>query len=441
MLTKNLFLFVLALGLSTPALAKKEMLILGGGGEPAGNTTIFDKTLQDLGLFSLQSGWNPSVVFNGGHKKTEELANIVGGKDTQHATTANLNKKVQEMKARIQRGDFKKGDQVMVVMATHGYPAAPPKVSHSVSSRDGLFDMDQMIELRKAAEKAGVKLAILDYSCHSGNSLRLSSDKTCVISAASTNIGYINAGEQISAKMKPGLNLEQVFLNARKSPEALSPGTPQISTEAGLKAYELTSYLSSSMKEKSSLDAALAGKEDVCGKDSPAHIKLARSISQIEFAMGPANFVKSLMGKTELTKARQRLETALANYKQERTRAQQLYSGVDSLNKERCVELMPGQSYCGTLEQFAYGYELLQKQAKERPSSVKSAEMLGYQNLTTSQDYLQWQRKKQAYNKLRDSMYWTAAEVAKSEREMYQTLYKHFSAESKKPNPCRDFKL
>lgn len=441
MLTRKFYLYVLVLVFSAPAFAKKEMLILGGGGEPAGNTTIFDKTLQTLGEFSLQSGWNPSVVFNGGHQQTEKIARIVGGKETQQATTANLNKKIQEMRARIQRGEFKKGDQVMVAMATHGYPAAPPKVSHSVSSRDGQFDMDQLIELRKAAEKAGVKLAILDYSCHSGNSLRLASDKTCVISAASTNIGYINAGEQISAKMKSGLNLEQVFINARKSPKALSPGTPQISTEAGLKAYELTAYLSSSMKERSSLDKALKGKEEVCGRTSLAHFRLARLIAQIETAQGPAALIKSLMGKTELAKARQRLEASLTKYQSERNQAQKLYSGVESLNQERCVELMAGQSYCGTLDQFAYGNELLQKRAKEQPSAVKSEEVLAYQNLITSKDYRQWQLQKQSYNKLRDNMYWTAAEVAKSEREMYQALYKHFSAESKKPNPCRDFKL
>lgn len=426
--------------LLAPALAwaKKEMIILGGGGDPPGQTTIFDQTLQNLGAFSLENNWNPSVVFDGGHSATERLSKLVGGAKAKTATTANMKQQIAELKARIAKGELTSGDQVMMTIATHGYPAEASVKSHGVSSTDGMFNLDELASLRDLAEKKGVNLAILDFSCHSGNSLKLSSDKTCVISAASTNIGYNNAGEQIAAHMKSGLNLEQVYAQARMSLGIRSPGTPQISTEAGKKAYEMTEFLSQSMKERVSLDLAMEGPAQSCGLNTKQYTKLRKALDEIAKNQSAQAATPPNLGVAGITKS---LEDAMKIYEVKRKQAEAAYKGMTKGDKEVCLKLQPNQDYCGTYTQFEYGYHLLQEQAKGNPKAVSSFEMNAYRKFVASADYKKWQTNKLTYEKIKEDIYDQAAAVADAERLVYRELYNHYSANSKAPNPCRNFIL
>lgn len=47
-----------------------ETLVLGGGGDPAGDTTIFDSSLQELFNKRSELKLKTNVVFNGNHKET-----------------------------------------------------------------------------------------------------------------------------------------------------------------------------------------------------------------------------------------------------------------------------------------------------------------------------------------------------------------------------------
>lgn len=72
----------------------------------------------------------------------------------------------------------------------------------------------------------------MDFSCHSGNTLALANDKTCVISAAGNDhFSYTGFASDFLKRMKPGASLEQIFLETRFN----SPDTsyPMISTPAG----------------------------------------------------------------------------------------------------------------------------------------------------------------------------------------------------------------
>ncbi len=52
---------------------EKQLYILGGGGEPVGDETIFDSSLKDLSNFVKSSDWKTTISFNGGHSKTEKI--------------------------------------------------------------------------------------------------------------------------------------------------------------------------------------------------------------------------------------------------------------------------------------------------------------------------------------------------------------------------------
>ena len=53
--------------------AENHLLILGGGGSPKGDKTLFDGDLNNFGKNLEKSKWNYDVSFNGGHKDTEVI--------------------------------------------------------------------------------------------------------------------------------------------------------------------------------------------------------------------------------------------------------------------------------------------------------------------------------------------------------------------------------
>lgn len=440
---KGICSFAIVLSFANVSWAKKEILILGGGGEPTGATTIFDKTLTNLGTFSKSSGWKPTVVFNGGHRTTEALAKQAGGGKNISATTDNLNKQIEAFKQKIQRGELRSGDQLMISVATHGLEATAPFETHAVSSKNGTFNMDRLKALRDLAEKKGIQLAIMDFSCHSGATLKLGTDKTCVISAASANVGYNNAGEAIAGNLRGGTNLEFAFLGARASEKALSPGTPQISTEAGRKTYQATAFLSDSMRERTSLDmwAEKSKKADACNLTNSSYAKLASELKDIKDSHGRLVGIRTLVGLPDVDQSKAQLQAAIKDYETARNQAVNTHKAKAALDQKVCMDLLPKQQYCGTMSQFEYGHQVVKEQYAAKPTPALRAELQGYEKFIQREDFVDWQQTSKTYDKQSQDLYWKAEKVGRAERKIYDALYTHYSKESKAPNPCRNFKL
>ncbi|UOF00322.1 hypothetical protein [Bdellovibrio reynosensis] len=442
MLTKRAALGLLFLFFSFSAYAKKEVVFFGGGGEPATPGTIFDKTYQDFGLFSSQSGWSSRSYFDGGHPQSEALANTMSKGQNKPMTAFHVNNEIANLKKRIQSGDLKSGDQLMVTIATHGLPTQPPQIAHSVAATDGIIDLGQLKELRDLAEANGVQLGIVDYSCHSGVTLNLGSDKTCVVSAASHNVGYVNAGEEIGKNIKKGSNLEEAFLMGRKAP---SPGAPQISTEAGRKAYAATQFLSESMRERTSIAPAMAqDAKDCYGVNSNPFKKLVSQLRDIEKNKGLYHQARIRLGLTdsEVEPIIKKLESSMQSYENARQHAQESFVSVNSIdNGNKCKNVLNYQ-LCGSLKQWEFGYKQLEKKAQAGSLSQKeSAELKAYKEQVSSPEFQQWKTKQAEFDKKAHDIYWEADKVAQAERDVYEKLYQHFSAQEKKPNPCRNFVL
>ena len=221
-----------------------ETLVLGGGGDPVGDKTIFDSSLQELFNKKSQLNLNTQVVFNGNHVNTEKIIQKATGAPAKHFTEENYNLIINDYIKKIERGDIKPGEQLLVYMDTHGGEKADGVDTHSLamggtpikdfSRIDGGKgkSMDVLAKLAQAAKAKNIKLAILDFSCHSGNSLTLANSNTCVISSSGPNhFGYTGFANYMIEAMKPGKSLEDAFLEARK--RETMPSFPMISTEAG----------------------------------------------------------------------------------------------------------------------------------------------------------------------------------------------------------------
>lgn len=271
LMIKFRFKFFLMLVLLLPIIsvgysAEKQLYIFGGGGDPKGPTTIFDAQLEVLSRFTSGSGnsWSTTHSFNGGHERTENLlktkfptAHNGGGFDQ-----ANFKSLLFEIEQKLESGDLKAGDQLMMLIDTHGATKGKNEKTHSIALAKGVaselknlsgaqtISLDELDKITKLASEKGVKLALIDLSCFSGNSLKLSNQNICVISGSGENqYGYAEVrepgkkhrfytfGGRFLEGMKKGVNLEDLFLNARAGSGA--PDFPMISTDVGLEINDL----------------------------------------------------------------------------------------------------------------------------------------------------------------------------------------------------------
>ncbi|MBC7713534.1 MAG: hypothetical protein H7177_09350 [Rhizobacter sp.] len=247
---KITLIMVLMLSSFTLFSAENNFLtIIGGGGEPVDAVnTQFDTGITNLSAFyqANKNNYKTTVNFNGGHRETEALV----ADKYKDATIENgfnqdsYDKMIKEYLRKITANppEIKEGDKIMIFINDHGGESKGDTHSISASasamqsmnsgSHDGMISLDTLAQLTAAAEKAKVKLAIIDGTCHSGNSIPLSNSKTCVITASGPkHYGYSSFAETFANNMVKGKNLEDAFLETRA--QLNGDGFPEISTPEG----------------------------------------------------------------------------------------------------------------------------------------------------------------------------------------------------------------
>lgn len=240
--------------LSFSVFAENHMLIIGGGGEPAGAQTQFDEVMSNFGRENLKgSSWKYEVSFNGGHSSTENMLRESypnPAAPTSAFTKENYSKMIDSYKAKILMGEIKKGDQMMIIINSHGarkikdekthFIATSGKISGPLDFNDlsgaPLASIDDIGELAKIADKNGIKLGIVDLSCHAGETLNLKkmAPSACIVAASGPQHFSFSGTNAFTGKflknLKPGVNLEKAFLNARANTGS-EASFPMISTE------------------------------------------------------------------------------------------------------------------------------------------------------------------------------------------------------------------
>ena len=233
--------------------AERHLLFLGGGGEPEGkSSTIFDESLKGMASYLKGSDWHSDIAFNGGHADTEKIlaeefkkSGSVSSFDEER-----MNALIDGYEKKILSGEIASGQQVLVMVDTHGaestdsrikthqIAAGPAKEKLDLSNLAGARSrpsLDRLSRLSDLARSKGIRLGIVDFSCHSGSSLALANDNTCVIAASGPHhFAYSDFAENFEKNMKPGRTLEDVYLETRRDIRGVGARAfPMISSPAG----------------------------------------------------------------------------------------------------------------------------------------------------------------------------------------------------------------
>ena len=237
------------LSMSNFAHAESHLLVFGGGGEPVGKNTIFDNGLMYLGNNVQDSKWKYNVSYNGGHSITEKILQTQFSQGASPATSftrENFLNTIENYKKKILSNEIKSDDQLMIIISTHGAQRTNKELTHSISlagknavdlntlEGSDLVSLDVLQDLVKLTNERGIKLGIVDLSCHSGAmmALKKNAPNTCIISASGPNHFSFNGtrsfAENFVSNLLPGTSLETAYLQARV--EAMDPSYPMIST-------------------------------------------------------------------------------------------------------------------------------------------------------------------------------------------------------------------
>ena len=235
---------------------------MGAGGESLDkNNTIFDRSLKSFSKYVKKSPeLDINIAFNGGHSETEKILNnsFPSTIPKRGFSSQDYNDIIEQYKNKLLNNEFHAGDQFMILSTTHGFKKQDSAASntHFVSSSDGAVDIDKLSELKQLAKEKGVKMAIVDLSCYSGNTLNLADNNTCVITAASAGrVAISTFVENFMLNMKKGRSLEDVFLSARENERVGRLSSPTISTDIGMDiSTSLNDEIQMAMDKNSSID-------------------------------------------------------------------------------------------------------------------------------------------------------------------------------------------
>jgi hypothetical protein len=314
------FLLTLLL-FSLSAHAGRFMAYLGGSGEPPGQTTIFDPTITPIARYAFQGGYSVDVAFDGGHPTTEQIVSSNFPQSQNRLFTAeSYDAVIKQYEEMIRNNAVKSGDQLMLVIDSHGAKRGVADKTHVISTGttqatdllslkgSEFVSLDRLLPLSKLAEEKGVRLAVIDLSCHSGASMPLGNSKTCVISASGTDTfayGGPAAGlfaNTFTNTLSSAKNLEEAFLAARG--QSRDRSFPMISTPEGMRLQdrlypELFRYLNFRQEHNDKLAPELT--ESVtsgsCQQEEGQFrdlIKLSKDIERATDGIDLENFRRSL---------------------------------------------------------------------------------------------------------------------------------------------------
>jgi hypothetical protein len=457
---------------------KNYFAFMGGGGDPAGDTTIFDSEISRVGRFAQSSHWNSQVSFNGGHRTTENILHnsfSQNGSRNTPFTQESFERIIANYERKINSGDIKAGDQLLLYISTHGAINNSKEKTHSISTTGAAardlntlegskqVSLDRLGRLINLANTKGVKLAILDFSCHSGNTLALKNPNTCIISGSGSNhFSYNIWGEQFSTAMAPGKNLEQVFLQTLYL-QTTTPAFPMISTPVGndfsASFYRLITpylYQENADEGKGKLENFLNNnvRENQCSLLDKNFSDLMNLSDNLQRTIGTLNRGDSLFDpfKKAVRAYYEVLSSLQKNLQFEHRQSELLEKSekfcVDNHRQKRCRIIkhrsMLAINYDQELSRvqnrkLVQGYD--ENQIRLELDFLNQQKMKKQELLSSNPDYQEYVRLIQSYSSLMQTTSAKAREVNAAFIRIYDRYYRELSQKDQRPNPCKDFVL
>lgn len=485
-LVKTLILMTTVL-LSWSASCSDYLMFIGAGGEPTyKQDTMFDDSIKSMSAYTKRNpGIKAEVALDGGHSVTQQIVRNQFSANVKKSDFYETDYKqiIERYKSKLENGEMVSGDQFMIYIDSHGAEKQTQFKTHSIAtSASGatnlntlsgaeVVDLDQLEILKKLAKDKGVKMAIIDASCHSGNTLALADDNTCVISGTGAkHYGYSRFSENFINGMQKGKNLEEIFLETRKVDD--TPSLPMISSSAGLAVnsilydkitpflYEysettdkLTPYLQQNSNE---IQMCIANQNFLSLMETINTIEKLNTISRKIFltTIESKNLDLSHL-KNLLLKYKTALDTAALKMRA---------LNIDRLNK---IEKISNTFTDGTIWSQDYSWKDIlsmdynkligdaNTRANREQALDKKAASLGLaafyakvkskkeEILRTNTDLVNIEDKQKDIASAAEATYFTTREIAIEERKLYDALYKKMQLDrpASQSNPCRDFKI
>lgn len=471
--------------ISLSAYGANHLVYMGGGGEPPGTQTMFDDHIKSMKKVTSTGKWSYQTAFNGGHSKTEALIKESFPNPVTpptHFTRADYNKTIEDLKQKVTNGSLKKGDQLIVMIDTHGAQGDPKdEITHkvSLSSPAGITNfntlagtttqlLDNLKELVTLTESRGIKLGIVDLSCHAGSTLNLAKNQpnTCVVAAsgpkhfsytgngAFTNLFVNNLGTKDTS-------LEDAFLKARLDSD--DSAFPMISTanndKASAEFYELIGpYLNSQYNVQT-------GKlhDDILAMNNPQN-KCMRQ-EQFSNLINKLNSLQNLSDKAFKDRANLIVDLKAYHELQMKMHAESLRVGTATLQNKvsyKSAEINPltGKHYYNiniTWEELIkidktyfknISYQNIEKYKNEAdyPNRVKALEKaLSFVNNKIDEITAQNPSLRQSMSKSLNyavnlaNTFNISEKIGQKEKRIYDTIY---NSSAKNPNnPCQQIKI
>lgn len=475
----------MVLSVSVTFAQSNYMVIMGGGGEPKRNYTIFDNEVERVGDFvKSNQNWNAEITFNGGHSQTEQIIREKFGRrgiSNKDFTSESYQKTINDYVSKIKSGQIKKGDQLMVFINTHG--GAKKGKTHTLATTQGVVtdydrlnggtvSVDAVEELTKIASEKGIKLALIDFSCHSGNTMALKNPNTCVItSTGPDHYGYGGTRNTFTAiftdNLKKGRSLEDVYLESRKL--FYDESFPMISSPLGVELQEemyrpitpflfyydashnkFTPYMEKELKEEDPYCINGVGVDSLIqlSKEAESFNKLSLMSLVGEKNMGGFNkavrayhqhlkeIYDELIGQGAKILAKKEQfchEYSLTKNSKSKECTTYTYENILTIDFDNVIKYFNEQvaKNKGKDQKTYLAMVEVLKKAKARKGEL----LAEYPNLAKYKDY--YKTKPGLESKTRD----LASDVSRESQKLYYALYKQRSLEDKRPNPCKDFVL
>lgn len=483
---------ILLLIISQGLWAADFMLVMGAGGEPAKPDTIFDTSIQNLATYvKTKPELTVDVALDGGHPVTES---IVEKEFPSNATKSKFheqdyNRLIDKYLRMLASNEIKPGDQLLIYIDSHGAEKDGESSTHKISTADSaaenlnnlqgatLVDLDKLKAIRDLAKIRKVKLAIIDGSCHSGNTLALADSNTCVISSSGPNhYGYTSFTNNLTSSLSKGKNLEDIFLEIRPKETTLS--FPMISTAEGEfvnnRLYEkLTPFLYGYDEKNEKLTNYLLtnnSEAQMClsNQNYKALISMIDKIEDMNTVTTNLLWWSFKTKELDLSELKRLLAQYKSNLDEAAIKFRQL--GTDRLKKMETIQVRAETP--GFITEYSTNYswndllttdfDKMINETRDRISStsdeMKKNEFAGmldlYQKakskreeiLRSNPDLESIKTRQAELVKTLKSSTEIASSIAKEERQLYQAMYKQAQKEGKKSkdisqNPCHNFTL
>ena len=464
--------------LSSVAFAEpvRHMMMIGGGGEPSANsTTIFDESFEGMGNYLSNNKWSSDVLFNGGHSNSENILDTKFSTSHRRApfTSKNYADLIASYIAKINTGEIMPGEQLLIYIDSHGAEKSGNggDLTHNISigsavgtldlnklSGSDLVSLDSLKQLQALAEAKGIKLAILDMSCHSGNTLALADAKTCVISSTGPNhYGYSNYSSFFILNMASGKSLEDVFLKTRN--QIAEPAFPMISSYAGNTIFHslypaLTPFLFyHGDNHADKLTPFLLKSAETCHLTITSDSQLFTQIQLLQDQLGTLvdtsalktlieeykasqeNALRALnaMGASERTQKTTFSKMVVLGSKRENVHLDYSLAELMSINFDSPITYFTRQAESSKgFDAAVYSAQVelsTQAKAKQAELRLQNPDLADYEN-----------RSHKLIAQMNDT-YDIASKIAVEENKLYQQLYGDLSKQDRGPNACKDFVL